>query len=367
MKKFVALFLALALCMGLAIPALAADGYEEVTIEHANFFGTGTMGRVTIDQAKAVTSAYGLVSYYEVPAQVEVTVTLNENTYAQYLIGVRWLDAEFTETGYSAPTNEEYALVSPSGSLTAPTAQLSAADYQANQLTPGQTYTFTVQTDGSDVVILDCGYSYDFFLQAGIQLRYAGTSAQPETPEEPEETTEPEPSASPFGDVASTAYYYEPVLWAVEEGITTGRSATTFAPNDTCTEANILTFLWRAYGEPAPKAAENPFGAAVNTGSYYYNAALWAYEQGMIDETFNPNTACTRAQAVYFMWVAAGSPDDAADSSFTDVAADASYADAVNWAVEQGVTTGRSKTVFAPADTCTRGNIVTFLYRDLAE
>ena len=82
MKKFVALFLALALCMGLAIPALAADGYEEVTIEHANFFGTGTMGRVTIDQAKAVTNAYGLVSYYEVPAQVEVTVTLNENTYA---------------------------------------------------------------------------------------------------------------------------------------------------------------------------------------------------------------------------------------------------------------------------------------------
>ena len=176
MKKFVALFLALALCMGLAIPALAADGYEEVTIEHANFFGTGTMGRVTIDQAKAVTNAYGLVSYYEVPAQVEVTVTLNENTYAQYLIGVRWLDAEFTETGYSAPTNEEYALVSPSGSLTAPTAQLSAADYQANQLTPGQTYTFTVQTDGSDAVILDCGYNYDFFLQAGIQLRYAGTS-----------------------------------------------------------------------------------------------------------------------------------------------------------------------------------------------
>ena len=172
---------------------------------------------------------------------------------------------------------------------------------------------------------------------------------------------------NPFTDVASTAYYYEPVLWAVEEGITTGRSASTFAPNDTCTEANILTFLWRANGEPAAETAENPFGAAVNTGSYYYNAALWAYGQGMIDETFNPNTACTRAQAVYFMWVAAGSPDDAAASSFTDVAAGASYADAVNWAVEQGVTTGRSKTVFAPADTCTRGNIVTFLYRDLAE
>ena len=172
---------------------------------------------------------------------------------------------------------------------------------------------------------------------------------------------------NPFTDVASTAYYYEPVLWAVEEGITTGRSATTFAPNDTCTEANILTFLWRAYGEPASKTTENPFGTAVNTGSYYYDAALWAYEQGMIDETFDPNTACTRSQAVYFMWVAAGSPDDAAAASFTDVAADASYADAVNWAVAQGVTTGRTASTFAPDDTCTRGNIVTFLYRDLAE
>ncbi len=168
---------------------------------------------------------------------------------------------------------------------------------------------------------------------------------------------------NPFTDVAATAYYYEPVLWAVEEGITTGRSATTFAPNATCTEANILTFLWRANGEPAAETAENPFGAAVNTGSYYYNAALWAYEQGMIDETFDPNTACTRAQAVYFMWVAAGSPDDAAASSFTDVAADASYADAVNWAVAQGVTTGRTASTFAPDDTCTRGNIVTFLHR----
>ena len=148
--------------------------------------------------------------------------------------------------------------------------------------------------------------------------------------------------------------------------ITTGRSATSFAPNDTCTEANILTFLWRANGEPAAETAENPFGAAVNTGSYYYDAALWAYEQGMIDETFDPNTACTRAQAVYFMWVAADSPEAAA-SSFTDVAADADYAGAVNWAVAQGVTTGRTASTFAPDDTCTRGNIVTFLYRDLAE
>ena len=149
----------------------------------------------------------------------------------------------------------------------------------------------------------------------------------------------------------------------MEQGITTGRTETTFVPNDTCTEANILTFLWRANGEPAAKTTENPFGEAVSADSYYYGAALWAYELGMIDETFAPNTACTRAQAVYFMWMAAGAPTDVEAAAFTDVAADASYAAAVNWAVAQGVTTGRTETTFAPNDTCTRGNIVTFLYR----
>lgn len=169
--------------------------------------------------------------------------------------------------------------------------------------------------------------------------------------------------ANPFTDVAEANYFYEPVLWAVEQGITTGRTETTFVPNDTCTEANILTFLWRANGEPAAKTTENPFGEAVSADSYYYGAALWAYELGMIDETFAPNTACTRAQAVYFMWMAAGAPTDVEAAAFTDVAADASYAAAVNWAVAQGVTTGRTETTFAPNDTCTRGNIVTFLYR----
>ena len=106
-------------------------------------------------------------------------------------------------------------------------------------------------------------------------------------------------------------------------------------------------------------------GEAVSADAYYYKAALWAFEKKMIDETFAPNTACTRAQAVYFMWMAAGAPTDAAAAAFTDVAADASYAAAVNWAVAQGVTTGRTETTFAPAETCTRGNIVTFLYLSL--
>ena len=172
------------------------------------------------------------------------------------------------------------------------------------------------------------------------------------------------PFENPFADVAETSAYYDGILWAVEEGITTGRTETTFVPGENCTEANILTFLWRANGEPAAETTENPFGEAVSTDAYYYKAALWAFEKKMIDETFVPNTACTRAQAVYFMWMAAGSPDDAAAASFTDVAADADYAAAVNWAVAQEVTKGTGDgTTFSPENVCTRGQIVTFLYR----
>ena len=172
------------------------------------------------------------------------------------------------------------------------------------------------------------------------------------------------PFENPFADVAETSAYYDGILWAVEEGITTGRTETTFVPGENCTEANILTFLWRANGEPAAETTENPFGEAVSADAYYYQAALWAFEKKMIDETFVPNTACTRAQAVYFMWMAAGSPDDAAAASFTDVAADADYAAAVNWAVAQEVTKGTGDgTTFSPENVCTRGQIVTFLYR----
>ena len=171
-------------------------------------------------------------------------------------------------------------------------------------------------------------------------------------------------TVNPFTDVAETSAYYDGILWAVEEGITTGRTATTFAPGENCTEANILTFLWRAQGEPKAETAENPFDETVSADAYYYGAALLAYEKGMIDETFAPNTACTRAQAVYFMWMAANAPADAAAATFTDVAADADYAAAVNWAVAQGVTNGTGDgTTFSPETVCTRGQIATFLYR----
>lgn len=173
------------------------------------------------------------------------------------------------------------------------------------------------------------------------------------------------PTVGGFTDVKTGDYFAEPVLWAVEKGITAGTSETTFSPNENCSVAQILSFLWRANGSPKPTTA-NAF-SDVKSGDYYADAAAWAYEKGMVSgSTFGGNTPCTRSMAVTYMWKAAGSPSAEA-ASFTDVPANADYAQAVAWAVEQGVTAGTSTTTFSPDSICTRGQIVTFLYRGLAK
>lgn len=178
-----------------------------------------------------------------------------------------------------------------------------------------------------------------------------------------EKTPDSAPAKSAFTDVAAGAYYAQPVQWAVDKKITSGKTATTFAPGETCSQAQILTFLWRAAGSPEPTGTVEMEGF---TGTeYYYKAAAWAAEQDMVGGEFNPSAPCTRAMAVSYMWKQAGSPS-AAPSSFTDVPAGADYAQAVAWAVEKGVTGGTTPTTFAPEQTCTRGQIVTFLYRAFA-
>ncbi len=168
-----------------------------------------------------------------------------------------------------------------------------------------------------------------------------------------------------FADVSSDAFYADAVSWAVTKGVTKGTADTTFSPNATCQRAQIITFLWHASGSPEPKNSVNPF-TDVNESNYYYKACVWAYEQGITSgANFAPNDACTRAMAVEFMWKQAGSTP-ASCTAFTDVSANASYATAVAWAVEKGVTSGTSTTTFSPANTCTRGQIVSFLYRYLA-
>ncbi len=166
----------------------------------------------------------------------------------------------------------------------------------------------------------------------------------------------------PFIDVKSTDYFAAAVKWAVGRSITTGTSDTTFSPEDTCTRAQILTFLWRAVGSPKADS-ENPF-ADISASDYYYDAAIWAYNKGMVSgEKFEGDTPCTRASTVEYLWKNADSPKSGTSSSFEDVSANSGYAQAVSWAVENGVTVGTGDTTFSPDTICSRGQIVTFLNR----
>lgn len=191
--------------------------------------------------------------------------------------------------------------------------------------------------------------------------------SQPSTPVRPSQPSQPEqPSQKGFNDVKPGDYFYDAVNWAVEKGITTGTSATTFSPNASCTRAQIVTFLWRASGSPEPKTASNPF-TDVAANAYYCKAVLWAVENGITTgtsaTTFSPDAPCTRAQGVTFLWRANGSKAASTAASFTDVASDAYYAPAVAWAAEQNVTGGVGNGLFSPDTTCTRAQIVSMLYR----
>ena len=171
---------------------------------------------------------------------------------------------------------------------------------------------------------------------------------------------------NPFTDVPAGSYYEDAVIWAVDKGITTGTSATTFNPNGICTRAQAVTFLWRAAGSPAAKSAVMPF-TDVKAGSYYYDAVLWAVEQGITKGTsatmFSPDATCTRAQIVTFLWRSQKSPAAGTANPFADVKSTAYYADAVLWAVKEDITKGTTNTTFSPNADCTRAQIVTFLYR----
>ena len=173
-----------------------------------------------------------------------------------------------------------------------------------------------------------------------------------------------EVEVSPFADVATDAYYYDAVKWAVNKGVTNGVSETLFGPDQACTRAQIVTFLWRAAGSPEPKSGSSFTDVAAD--AYYAKAVAWAVENGITkgtsETTFHPDETCTRAQGVTFLYRALGKLA-AAQAGFTDVAADSYYADAVNWAAENGVTKGISETLFGPDGSCTRAQIVTFLYR----
>ena len=171
---------------------------------------------------------------------------------------------------------------------------------------------------------------------------------------------------SSFVDVPSGSYYEDAVDWAVANGITTGTDAAHFSPDGICTRAQAVTFLWRAAGRPAPESRTMPF-TDVPADSYYYDAVLWAVENGITkgtsSTTFSPDDTCTRAQIVTFLWRSEQSPAAGSSNPFTDVSADAYYADAVLWTVKEAITTGTTRTTFSPDAECTRAQIVAFLWR----
>ena len=174
-------------------------------------------------------------------------------------------------------------------------------------------------------------------------------------------------AAAAFTDVAPGAWYEEAVNWAVENGITTGVGNGLFAPNNTCTRGQVVTFLWRSQGEPAPEGGNNPF-SDVKEGDYFYDAVLWAVENGITtglsSTTFGPNSPCNRAQVVTFLYRAMNKPEPASSQHpFTDVSSSDYFFAPVLWAVENGITTGLSATSFGPGSPCNRAQIVTFLYR----
>ena len=172
---------------------------------------------------------------------------------------------------------------------------------------------------------------------------------------------------NPFSDVPTGSWYEAPVLWALENGITDGTSDTEFSPDDFCTRGQVVTFLWRAAGEPKAASKVNPF-VDVKPTDYYYDAVLWAVEKGitdgMDDTHFEPKGDCSRSQVVTFLYRAFGEPPVGnAGNPFVDVPAADWFTAPVLWAVKEGITDGVTETEFRPKDVCKRGQVVTFLYR----
>ena len=316
MKKLLALCLSLALCLGSVVTAAAAgygpytldDGYGATAYFDAAYLTTETL-KFEDPESFNIYSEECTVLNLKPGSSVKVTGWFGANRYklinGVYDIGAAW--KEFS----SGPVEN---------------------------LFQGNPWMFFIWNDNGPI-----------YIKMGAK-----------------ETAPAKPAATGFSDVAANAYYANAVKWAVEKGITAGTSPTTFSPNDTCTTAQILTFLWRANGSPEP-TIQNPF-TDVKESDYFCKAAAWAYEKGMVDgSSFDGNKPCTRSATVTYLWILSGKPFAATKVDFSDIPANADYAEAVVWAVEDGITAGTSATTFGPDATCTRGQIATFLYRDLAK
>ena len=263
----------------------------------------------------------------------------------------------YDDSGYSVSVPASSSIRG--GSITVSPRSADKGDTVTITVKPDEGYeldTLTVtDSKGKEINLIDKGNNKYTFTMPGSSVKIQVSFKETEL------------MTNPFADVYESDYYYDAVLWAVANGVTAGTSATTFSPNAPVTRAQMVTFLWRAYGSPKATGS-NPF-ADVSADAWYYDAVLWAVANGVTvgtsATTFSPDAPVTRSQAVTFQWRAAGSPVVAGDS-FDDVAADAYYAGAVTWAVANGITNGTGGNKFSPEVTVTRAQAVTFLWRELA-
>ena len=272
------------------------------------------------------------------------TLTGEVELYHKSSSGGGWYDSYYT----IKTTAGAGGSISPSGSVS-----VREGRDQTFTITPDKSYAVSnVKIDGKSIGAVK-SYTFENVSRTHtIEVIFMKANGNPQT--------------GVFVDVATGSYYEDAVDWAVENGITKGTDDTHFSPDGICTRAQAVTFLWRTAGSPEPETRTMPF-TDVPVGSYYYDAVLWAVENGITkgtsDTTFSPNMTCTRAQIVAFLWRSEKSPAAGTANPFADVKSTAYYADAVLWAVKENITRGTTNTTFSPDADCTRAQIVTFLWR----
>ena len=329
MKKILSLALALAVCLSLTIPVLAADTEDTDTLmtvsnvieRDEDYDGFGLGWPMTCRAPAEIVAATDLTSFGGNPVDPE-TWEEDEESPLEVLNVV-----EITKPSYSIPFIQAGAKIV----ITEPGVYLVGASTQTSPDIQNDAVGF----GGGDIWI-------QYFVITVVEDESSTSDEKPAVSETP--------AAPSFTDVDPASPYAEAIQWAVDQEITKGITETTFGPGNTCTISHILTFLWRGAGRPDENGTERE------------SVAAWA--NGLDIDTSDIAAPCTRAMAVTFMWKAAGSPKASEPAAFSDVPADADYADAVAWAVENHITAGTGDgTTFSPDNTCTRGQIVTFIYR----
>ena len=395
-KKLLSLALALVMCLGLTIPAFAAESKWKVevvgktdaeislgkkTFTVRDWVISGTFKDDELDMigniwTKTDSHQWTAENVYALSKGDEVVFTKGGESFEEFYM-TAWSDPDgdgVYDQLIGNITSEDYSSTFLPANAAGPVRDFYAQTYtlfympslgylQQMGRTPDGYGSWDLTDTGGVSPVTELKMSPDFLLD----IYGANTIVNIMTPDKSwnctilveGNTTQPTvPTVGGFTDVKTGDYFADPVLWAVEKKITAGTSATTFSPNTTCTQGQILTFLWRAKGEPKPTGT-------VSGTQYYATAAQWAKEQGLTDN-FSAEADCTRAMVVTYLWKLAGSPKTGT-SNFTDVSANADYAQAVAWAVEQDITSGTGNGQFSPTSTCTRGQIVTFLYRAFAK